>query len=51
MYSATRRRGDVVTTSLCRSQWRRRYVSNEKLNDLSVERRQDVSVVRLHDVL
>ena len=47
----TRRRGDVVTTSLCMSQWRRRYVSNETLNEVSVERRQDVSVVRLHNVL
>ena len=48
---ATRRRGDVVTTSLYRSQWRRRYVSNETPNDVSVESRQDVSVVRLHYVL
>ena len=47
----TRRRGDVVTTSHCTSQRRRRYVSNETPSDVSVERRQDVSVVRLHDVL
>ena len=40
---ATRRRGDVVTTSLCTSQRRRRYVSNETPND--------VSVVRLRDIL
>ena len=50
-HPATRRRSDVVTTSLCTSQWRRRYVSNETPNDVTVERRQDVSVVPLHDVL
>ena len=50
-HPATRRRGDVVTTSLYTSQWRRRYVSNETPNDVSVERRQVASVVRLHDVL
>ena len=33
------------------SQPRRRYVSNETPNDVSVKRRQDVSGVRLHDVL
>ena len=32
------------------SQWRRRYVSNETPNDVSIERRQDVSVVCLHGV-
>ena len=37
--------------SLCKSQRRRRYVSNETLNDVSVECRQELSVVRLHDVL
>ena len=46
----TRRRSDVVTTCLCTSQWRRRYLPNETPNDVSVERRQDASVVRLHDV-
>ena len=46
-----RRRGDIVTTSLCTSQWCCRYVSNETPNDFSVEHHQDVSVVRLHDVL
>ena len=50
-HSALRRRGDLVTTSLCTSQWRRRYVPNETPSDVSMERRQDVSVVRLHDVL
>ena len=50
-HPATRRRGDVVTTSLCTSQQRGRYISNETPNDVSVERHQDVSVVRLHDVL
>ena len=42
-HPATRRRSDAVTTSLCMSQWRRRYVSNETPND--------VSVVRLHGIL
>ena len=50
-HPATRRRTDVVTTSLCMSQRRRSHVSNEIRNDVSVERRQDVSVVRLHDIL
>ena len=49
-HPATRLRGDVVTMSLCTSQWRHRYVSNEIPNDVSVKRRQDFSVVRLHDV-
>ena len=48
---ATRRRSHVVTTSLCMSQRRRSYVSNETPNDVSVERRQHVLVVRLHDIL
>ena len=42
-HPATRRRSDVVMTSLCMSQWHRRYVSNETPND--------VSVVRLHGIL
>ena len=46
-----RRRGDVAATSLCTSQWRRRYVSNETPNDVSMELPQDVLVVRLYDVL
>ena len=46
-----RRHGDVVTTSLCMSQRRHRYAPNETPNNVSMERRQDVSVVRLHDVL
>ena len=48
---ATRRRSDVVTTSLWMSQRRRRYVSNETPNDVSVEPLEDVSVVRLRDIL
>ena len=48
---ATRHRRNVVTTSLCMAQWRRRYISNEAPNDVSVEHRQDVSVVRLHNFL
>ena len=42
---------DVVATSFCPSQRRRRYVSNETPNDVSVKRRQDVPVVRLQDVI
>ena len=45
------RQKDVVTTTLCMSQQRRKYISNETPNDVSVERSQDVSVVRLHSVL
>ena len=45
------RRDDVVATSLYPSQRHCRYVSNETLNDVSVERRQDVPVVCLHDVI
>ena len=45
------RQKDVVTTTLCMSQQRRKYISNETLNEVSVERSQDVSVVRLHSVL
>ena len=48
---ATRRRGNVVATSLCTPQQRRKYVSNETPNDVSMERRQDVSVIHLHDIL
>ena len=36
---ATRRRGDAAMTSLCMLQRRRRYVSNEAPNGVSVERR------------
>ena len=43
--------GDVITTSLCTSQRRRRYVPNETPNNVSMERHQYVSVVRLLDVL
>ena len=38
-HPATRRRGDGVTTSLCTSQRRRKYVSNETPNNVSMERR------------
>ena len=48
---ATKRRDDVLMTSLCTLQWRRRYVSNETPNNVSMERRQDVSMVCLHDIL
>ena len=50
-HPATRRPGDVVTTCLCTSQRRRSYVANETPNDVSMESRQDVSVVRLHNIL
>ena len=49
-HPVTRRCGYVVTTSLCTSQQRWRYVSNETPNDISVVCHQDVSVVRIHDV-
>ena len=50
-HAEIRRRGDVVTTSLCTSQQCRRYFSNETPNDVLVERCLDVSVVHLYDVL
>ena len=49
-HAATRRRSDVVTTSLCTFQRRRMYFLNETPNDVSMVRHQDVSVVRIHDV-
>ena len=51
VHPALRRRGDVGTTSLCTSQLRGRYVPNQEPNDILMERRQDVSVVCLHEVL
>ena len=45
-----RRRGEVVTTSLCMFQRHRRYISNEAANYVSVVRHQDVSVVPIHNV-
>ena len=50
-HPAIKRRGDVVTASVCTSQPRYRYVPNETTNDIFLERRQDVSVVCLHNVL
>ena len=50
-HPALRRPGGVTTTSLCTSQWRRRYVPNETPNNVSMQRHEDVSVARLHDVL
>ena len=44
------RRDNVVSTSFCPSQRRRRCFSNETPNDVLVVHRQEVSVVRLHDV-
>ena len=44
-------RGDIATASLCTSQLRPRYASNETPKEVSVERCQDVSVVRLHNAL
>ena len=49
-HPATRHR-DAVKTYLCTCQQRCRYVSNETPNYVSMERRQGVSVVSLHDVL
>ena len=46
-----RHRGNVATTSLCTSHWCRRYVSHETPNNVSMERRQDVSVIHLLHVL
>ena len=45
--TSSRRRSDVSLYVPATSQ----YVSNETPNDVSMERRQDVSVVCLHDVL
>ena len=39
---AARRRSDIVMASVYTSQGRRRYVSNETPNDVSVERFQEV---------
>ena len=50
-HPAIRLRGDVVTTSLCTSQRRHMYAPNKTLNDVLLERRQDVSMVRLQYVL
>ena len=50
-HPAIRRRRDVVTTSLCTSQRLRMYVPNKTLNDVSLERCQDLSMVLLHYVL
>ena len=50
MHPETRRHGEVIMTSFCTSQRRHRYVSNETPNDVSVERHQNVSGVRLHYV-
>ena len=49
-YPATGRCCYVITRSLCTSQQRRRYVSNETPYDVSVVRHQDISVVCIHDV-
>ena len=48
---AIKRCGDIITRSLHTSQQHHRYMSNETPNFVSMERRQGVSVVRLHDVL
>ena len=49
-HPGTRSCGDIGTMFLCTSQRCRRCVSNETPNDASVERHQDVSVVRVYDV-
>ena len=45
----TRSCGEVVTNSLCWSQWRRRYFWNETLNNVSIECREDVLVLHLYE--
>ena len=50
-HPARGRRDDVVATYFCLPQQRGMYVSNETPNDVSVKRRQVVSVVRLQDVI
>ena len=50
-HPALRCRADFVTTSVCTSQQRRRYVPNETTIDVLMERHQDVSLVRLQGVL
>ena len=50
-HSARNCRGNVVPTSLCTFQQRLVYFSNEAPNNVLVERHQDVSANRLHEVL
>ena len=50
-HPARRCQDDIVATSFRPSQLRWICVSNETPNDVSEERRQDVSVVRLYDVI
>ena len=47
----TVRHSNVVTTSFCKFQRRRRYFSNETPNNVSVEHRLNISMVLLHDIL
>ena len=53
LHPGTRRCVDVITMSLCTSQLRRRYLSNETPNYVSMKRHHDVSVsvVRRHKIL
>ena len=50
-HPAKRRRDNVIMTSLCTFQQHCKYVSNETPNDVSMKLRQDISVVRIHDIL
>ena len=50
-HTATRRRGDIVTTPLYTYQQRHRHVPNETPNNVLMESSQDISMVHLHDVL
>ena len=50
-HPTTRHHGDVIATYVCMSQRRRRYVSNETANKVLMERGQDVSGLRLYDIL
>ena len=47
---ATKRRDDVVMTSFCTPQWRRRYVSNETPSDVSMVRHHDILLERCDGV-
>ena len=50
-HPALRRRGDFGTKSPCTFQRRRRYIPNQAPNDVSMECRQDVSVICLRELL
>ena len=47
----TRGYDDVATLSLCTSQQSRSYVSTDTHNEVLMEHHQDISVVRLHNII